>query len=100
MKTSAFIFAATLAFTPLVAAGQEDPFTDPYFNPYAPSDHQTVEDAYDLADRLAERATGSYQQRALEDQRRENSGRNSWMNMCHAMGGNATAQGLCYQAGR
>ena len=94
------VFAVVLIAVGVTALPAWAQYNDPYFNPYAPSEHQTLQDARDLADQLAERATGSYQQRALEEQRRENSGRNSWMNRCHAMGGNAAAQARCYQGGR
>ena len=57
-------------------------------------------DTQDLVDEALQGVIPSYEQQALEEQRRQNSGRNSWMNMCNAMGGNAAAQRLCFEAGR
>ena len=75
---------------------------NPYYVPHGsilPGQTQQRGSEY-WANEAARRALPSYEQQALEEQRRENSGRNSWMNMCHAMGGNAAAQRLCYEAGR
>ena len=97
-RTLFLAIALCVAATPTWAQYYDDPYNDPYLNPYAPQSRQR--DSRDLADEIGRRYLPSYEQQALEEQRRENSGRNSWMNMCHAMGGNAAAQALCYEAGR
>ena len=97
-RTLFLAIALCVAATPIWAQYYDDPYNDPYFNPWAPQTQQR--DTRDLADEVLRGVIPSYEQQALEEQRRENSGRNSWMNMCNAMGGNAAAQALCYDAMR
>jgi len=100
MKLRTVFLAATLCMVTPPAWGQyyENPYTDPYLNPYAPQARQRS--GQDIANEVLRGVLPSYEQQRLEEQRRQNSGRNSWMNMCNAMGGNAAARALCYEAGR
>ena len=77
--------------------------SNPYYVPHGsilPGPQTRQRSGQDFANEVLRGVLPSYQQQMLEEQRRQNSGHNSWMNRCHAMGGNPAAQALCYQGGR
>ena len=91
------IGGVTLGSPQLGAQYYDDPYEDPYFNPFGPSRQPDYDGVLEQSLR---RVIPSYEQQMLEEQRRQNSGHNSWMNQCHAMAGNPAAQARCYQGAR